>query len=131
MGVQVAASQETVSVTDHALLAKSLEMLTKAVNEVRDELKSKPSTEQVESMIAHLVSQREHDAHTFKIEQHGIDLERLSRETKEAMSKLRADLVEKIQENSPKRWRENATAWLSLVAVVVSLLAALGVFKRP
>ena len=102
-----------------------------AVNEMRNELKSKPSTAEVGSMIAHLVSQRDHDAHTFRIEQQGKDLERLASEVQRGISSLRAELVEKIQENSPKRWRENATAWMSLVAVIVSLLVALGVVKRP
>jgi restriction endonuclease Mrr len=106
-------------------------MLVDAVNDMRAELKSKPSTEQVESMIAHLVSQRDHDAHTFRIEQQGKDLERLAKEVQTGIASLKAELLEKIQENSPKRLRENITAVVALLTGVLSLLVALGLFKRP
>lgn len=113
-------AQQSVSVTEFALLNQSVRDLVAAVHGMREELKSKPSTKEVEGMIEHLVSKRDHDAHTFRIDQHEKDLTR-----------LRVELLEKIQENSPKRLRENITAVVALLTGIISLMVALGVFKKP
>ena len=110
---------ETVNAADFAVLRASVQALLEAVNDMRAELKSKPSTAQVEQMIEHLVSKREHDKHTWEIEQIRKDMERLAKETDD-----------KFESNSPKRLWGNLTAVVSGLVSLIALLVALGVIKR-
>lgn len=112
-------SAESVGVAEFAVLGNRLQALVEAVNDMRAELREKPSTAQVASMIEHLTPKRDHDQHTWQIAQLQKDMERLARETDD-----------KILNNSPKRLWGNLTLIATGLVSILSLLIALGVIKR-
>ena len=111
------------------VIVERLSQIAKAMEQMREDLADKPSTAKVESMIAHLVSQRDHDQHTFKIEQQAKDLERLASEFQQDIVDLKAALLEKIEQASPKRLAGNVTMVLALLTSALSLIVALGLWK--
>jgi hypothetical protein len=136
MGVQVMNEQRVTTVApSQDVMNERWRHLTEAVDRIAAQMPLMATRayldEKLDDLATKMVGRPEFDRLKWEHEKLKEEMSRRTSESKDELSKQRADLVEKIQENSPKRWRENATAWLSLIAVVVSLLVALGVLKRP